>query len=119
MNRGLDLSYSQDYAPGNVTQYSGQIWAGARWIGPARGRWAKDTIGLGYVRTSVGSHYSEMMLVKTGSDLSAENLVEMNYLSNVTPWLLLQPVAQWFIKPEGDATRPAVFTIGLRTKVTF
>ncbi|MEA2257329.1 MAG: porin, partial [Acidobacteriaceae bacterium] len=57
--RGLDLTYSEDYAPGDVTQYSHQIWAGARWIGPGSGRWSKDTISLGYVRTAVGSHYSE------------------------------------------------------------
>jgi len=118
-SRGLDLTYSQDYAPGNVTQYSNQIAAGARWIGPASGRWSKDTIGLGYVRTAVGSHYREMMLAKTGKDLTSENLVEFNYMANITPWLVLQPVMQWFVKPQGDATRPDVYVIGFRTKVTF
>ncbi|HEY1744530.1 MAG TPA: carbohydrate porin [Granulicella sp.] len=118
-NRGLDLTYSQDYAPGNVTQYSDQIAAGARWIGPAGGRWSKDMIGLGYVRTTNGSHYRELMLAKTGKNLGAENLIEVNYLSNVTPWLVFQPVMQWFVKPQGDATRPDVFVIGFRTKVTF
>ncbi len=118
-NRGLDLTYSEDHAPGNVTQYSDQLWAGARWIGPAGGRWAHDMIGLGYVRTAVGSHDREMALATTGKNLTAENLVEVNYLSNVTPWLLLQPVAQWFVKPEGDGSRPDVFVIGFRTKITF
>jgi porin len=76
-------------------------------------------IGLGYVRTTNGSHYREMMLAKTGKNLGAENLVEVNYLANVTPWLVFQPVMQWFVKPQGDATRPDVFVIGFRTKVTF
>jgi carbohydrate-selective porin OprB len=118
-HRGLDLTYSQDYAPGNVDQYSEQLFAGARWIGPGGGRWSKDTIGLGYVRTAVGSHYREMMLATTGKDLTAEHLVELNYQSNLTPWLLVQPVVQWYIKPQGDATRQDVFVIGFRTKVTF
>jgi carbohydrate-selective porin OprB len=117
--RGLDLTYSEDYSPGNAAQYSHQLWAGARWIGPAGGRWSKDTIGLGYVRTAVGSHYREEMLATVGKNLTAEHLIEMNYLSNVSPWLLVQPVAQWFIKPAGDASRQAVFVVGFRTKVTF
>ena len=118
-NRGLDLTYSEDYAPGDVTQYSHQIWAGARWIGPARGRWSKDSIGLGYVRTAVGSHAREASLANGGPKLTAEHLVELNYAANITPWLLLQPVGQWFVKPAGDATRQAVFVVGFRTKVTF
>lgn len=65
-NRGLDLTYSEDYSPGNVTQYSHQLWVGARWIGPGGGRWSKDTIGLGYVRTAVGSHSREEALATTG-----------------------------------------------------
>jgi carbohydrate-selective porin OprB len=118
-NRGIDLTYSQSYAPGDVTQYSDQLWVGARWIGPARGRWSKDTIGLGYVRTAVGSHYREMMISTKHKDLTSENLVEVNYMANITPWFLVQPVVQWFVKPQGDASRDTEFVVGFRTKVTF
>jgi carbohydrate-selective porin OprB len=117
--RGLDLTYSEDYSPGNVVQYDHQLWAGARWIGPAGGHFSKDCIGLGYVRTAVGSAYRESILATTGKHLSAEHLVEANYQAHVTPWLLLQPVAQWFVKPDGDATRGLVFVAGFRTKITF
>jgi len=117
--RGLDLTYSEDYAPGNVTQYSQQIWSGARWIGPAGGRWSKDTIGLGYVRTGVGSHYAEAFMAKNGRRLTAEHLIEANYLAHITPWLYVQPVFQWFVQPEGDASRGPVFVAGFRTKITF
>ena len=117
--RGLDLTYSESYAPGDVTEYSHQIWVGARWVGPARGRMSKDTIGIGYVRTSVGSHAREASLAAGGPVLTAEHLVEVNYLANATPWLLFQPVVQWFAKPAGDASRETVFVAGFRTKVTF
>ena len=116
--RGLDLTYSEDYAPGNVTQYSHQICAGARWIGLSGGRWKNDMVGLGYVRTAIGSHFREASVATGKPPLSAENLVEANYLANVTPWLLVQPVVQWFAKPAGDAARGAVFVSGFRTKVT-
>jgi carbohydrate-selective porin OprB len=46
-------------------------------------------------------------------------MFEVNYGANVTPWLSLQPVAQWYLRPGGDATRSTVFVIGFRTKVTF
>jgi carbohydrate-selective porin OprB len=37
--------------------------------------------------------------------LGAEHLVELNYKSNLTPWLLMQPVVQWFVQLDGNPTR--------------
>jgi carbohydrate-selective porin OprB len=31
--------------------------------------------------------------------------VELNYKSNLTPWLLVQPVVQWFVQLDGNPTR--------------
>src|SRR5271154_4702375 len=64
---------------------------GARWIGPAGGRWSRDMISLGYVRTAVGSHYAEEFMAKNGRRLTAEHLIEVNYLAHITPWLYVQP----------------------------
>lgn len=116
--RGLDLLYGEDWAPGDVTQNNHQIMAGARWNGVFGGRHGKDTLGVGYVWTAVGSHYRESQAA-LGKTLNHEHLVEINYLANVTPWLLVQPVAQWFVQPGGDTSRGIVFVTGLRTKVTF
>jgi carbohydrate-selective porin OprB len=117
--RGLDLTYSEDYAPGDVTQYSHQLWLGARWIGPFGGRWRTDSVGVGYVRTANGSHTSENSIALGGPRLGAEHLVELNYKSNLTPWLLVQPVVQWFVQPGGNPTRQTVVVAGFRTKITF
>jgi porin len=117
-NRGLDLTYSQDYSPGDVTQYSQQIMTGARWLGVFGGRWSKDSLALGYVHTSVGSHYREAQLL-AGKRLTAEHLIETNYLFNATPWLTVQPVFQWYVQPSGDKNRGNVFVTGFRTKITF
>lgn len=87
--------------------------------GPAGGRWSKDTIALVYVRTGVGSHYRESLLASTGKHLSGENLVEANYQARLTPWLIVQPVPQWFVRPDADPARNTVFVAGFRTKITF
>ena len=54
-----------------------------------------------------------------GKNLSAEHLIEVNYQANVTPWLILQLVVQWYVKPAGDASREDVFIAGFRTRITF
>jgi porin len=118
-SRGLDLIYGEDWSPSDVTQNNHQIMGGARWNGVFGGGHSKDTLGVGYVWTAVGSHYRESQVLAGKPLLSHEHLVEVNYLGNVTPWLALQPVAQWYVSPGGDSTRSIVFVTGLRTKITF
>lgn len=118
-NRGLDLIYGEDWSPGDVTQYNHQIMAGGRYAGLFGGRHSKDTFAVGYVWTSVGSHFREAMALAGGANLTHEHLFEVNYQANVTPWLVVQPVAQWFVQPGGDASRSMVFVTGFRTKVIF
>jgi carbohydrate-selective porin OprB len=55
----------------------------------------------------VGSHYREAQLL-AGKRLTAEHLVETNYLFNATPWLTVQPVFQWHAQPAGDKNRGSV-----------
>ena len=118
-NRGLDLIYGEDWSPADVAQNSQQIMAGARWNGIFGGRHGKDTASIGYVWTSVGSHYRQAQILAGRPALTFESLFETNYMANLTPWVLLQPVAQWFVRPGGDVTRGLVFVLGFRTKVTF
>jgi hypothetical protein len=44
--------------------------------------------------------------------LGGEHLVELNYKSNLTPWLLVQPVVQWFVQPGRNPTRQTVVVAG-------
>jgi Carbohydrate-selective porin, OprB family len=66
-----------------------------------------------------GSHSSESSITLGGPRRGAEHLVELNYKSNLTPWLLVQPVGQWFAQPVGNPTRQTVLVAGFRTKITF
>jgi porin len=118
-NRGLDMIYGEDWSPGDVTQFNHQIMTGARWTGVFGGTRSRDTLGLGYVWTSVGSHYRESQALAGEGKLTHENLVELTYMMNVTRRLMLQPVFEWYVRPGGDASRGLVFVTGFRTKFTF
>lgn len=118
-NRGLDLIYGEDWAPGDVTQYNHQIMTGGRWVGVFGGSRSKDTLALGYVWTAVGSHYRESQDLAGKKNLTHEHLVELNYMAQVTPLLSFQPVFQWYVQPGGDASRSTVFVAGFRAKITF
>jgi carbohydrate-selective porin OprB len=118
-NRGLDLIYGEDWAPGDVTQYNHQIMTGGRWVGVFGGSRSKDTLALGYVWTAVGSHYRESQDLAGNKNLTHEHLVELNYMANVTRSLSFQPVFQWYVQPGGDASRRTVFVTGFRAKLTF
>ena len=117
--RGLDLIYGEDWSPGDVTPYNHQIMTGGRWTGVFGGGRSADTLAVGYVWTSVGSHDRQSQALAGGAKLTAEHLVEANYQAKVTPWLMVQPVVQWFVQPGGDRSRGMVFVTGFRTKVTF
>jgi hypothetical protein len=64
-------------------------------------------------------HSSENSIALGGPRLGAEHLVELNYKSYLTPWLLMQPVVQWFVQLDGNPTRQTVVVAGFRTKITF
>jgi porin len=118
-NRGLDLIYGEDWAPGDVTQYNHQIMTGGRWVGVFGGSRSRDTLALGHVWTAVGSHYRESEGLAGMKNLTHEQLVELNYMAAVTPLLSFQPVVQWYVQPGGDAKRSTVFVAGFRAKITF
>lgn len=119
-HRGLDLTFTIDHSPNDVNQQNQQIDAGARYIGPFRGRhFAKDMLNFGWVRTSNGSAYQRRLLLRGLGSKKAEHLFEANYLANLTPWLLLQPTVEFVLHPAANPARANVVVVGFRTMVTF
>lgn len=117
--RGLDVTFTIDHSPNDVNQQNQQIDAGFRYIGPFRGRrFAKDMLDFGWVRTSDGSAYRASQRMQ-GHAVAAENLAEINYLANITPWLLFQPTAEFILNPSAQAARSSIMVLGFRTMITF
>lgn len=118
-NRGLDLTAAINHSPNDVNQQNQQMDAGLRYVGPFRGKhFSKDMLDVGWVRSSDGSAYRGSLELK-GQHVRPENLFEINYLSNLTPWLLFQPTAEFLLNPGTLATRRKVVVLGFRTRIVF
>lgn len=76
-------------------------------------------LDVGWVRSSDGNSYRRALLLQGKGRYAAENLVEVNYLAHVTPWLLFQPTAEYIVSPNADTARPGVLVAGFRFMVTF
>ena len=93
---------------------------GLRYVGPFRGaHFANDMLNVGWVRTSDGRQYQQSLLLSGKGPHRAENLVEVNYLANVTAWLLFQPTVEWIFSPGADPHAGTVVVSGFRLKVIF
>lgn len=106
--------------------------AGLTWKGviPARG---DDTLGLGITYTRIGASArgldADAAFYAGGFApvRNAETVVELTYQAPVTPWLTLQPDAQYVFSPAGGVPNPAAPTrrigdaavFGLRSVVIF
>lgn len=118
-------------------QYSASSKAASpftRWYGagvvlykPFEGR-PRDTLALGYGR-AVPNPRSRQLLETTALDAgrdfpgldSAEQLIELSYGYQATPWLNLRPDVQYIIEPgafSGEAIDNAL-VVGLQVKATF
>ncbi len=48
-----------------------------------------------------------------------EMVIEATYLAQITPWLAVQPDAQWIVHPGGSETLGNAFVVGGRVTITF
>lgn len=119
-HRGLDATITIDDSPNDVNAQNQQMDAGVRYIGPLRGRhFAKDMLDFGWVRSSDGSLYRKAQFLQHGTVYRTENLLEINYLANITPWLLFQPTAEFILSPNANTARHNVTVVGFRIMATF
>ena len=110
---GMDLTAATDWTPAHRTHVPRQTTAGVRFDEPLPLP-LHNTISFGYVRSSISQSFP------TGQPSlphRAENVLELNGLIEVTPFITLQPVVQRFLHPGGAAERATVF--GFRSKVDF
>jgi porin len=51
--------------------------------------------------------------------VASETVIELTYLTNITPWLAIQPDMQVFANPDGNSTRSALVAGGARFLLSF
>jgi porin len=128
---GIGLFFLGMGAPQSYNLCDLYFEGGMNWIGPFRGR-EKDTFGFGaaYLQISPAKRQygnSVIFYTGTGSQYSSnETVLEAFYICQLTPWLQLQPDAQYIVNP--GAGIPSAFSqtplknaliIGLRSSIQF
>ena len=120
-NTGLDVHFGMDFAPDQTyNKIDRQLTLGVVYNGPIPKR-NKDSLAFGIINSHVSSMYSEAyMLQSLGAvHLGSETAYEFNYLAQLTPWYMIQPVVQFYQDLGANPKNGTGIVLGFRTKVTF
>lgn len=117
-NKGIDVHFGADFAPSNVNSIDRQYTGGLVYNGliPKRG---KDAFAFGFVYSNVSSNFSNASQLLGGPVLGSEKAFEINYLTQITPWLYWQPTVQIYSNLGANSQNGTGVVAGFRTKVTF
>jgi porin len=117
-NKGLDVHFGMDFAPTNVNKIDRQVTGGFVYNGPIPKR-AKDSVAFGIVYSQVSGNFSNASSLLGGPTFGSEKAFEFNYLTQITPWLMWQPVVQIYSDLGANTHNGTGVVAGFRTKVTF
>jgi len=117
-NRGLDATFGFDYSPGEVSRENVQLTTGARFNAPFARR-DKDRIAFAFVYSKISDPFRNFGEALGEAPLGSEKAFEVNYALQVTPYFLLQPTIQYYVRVGANPNLPNAPVLGFRTKVTF
>ena len=117
-NKGLDVHFGYDFAPTNINKIDRQFTGGVVYNGLIPKR-SKDAVAFGLVYSNVSSNFSNASQLLGGPKYGSEKAFEINYLTQVTPWLVWQPVVQIYSDLGANPHNGTGVVAGFRTKVTF
>jgi porin len=114
--RGLSLFGRAGLADTNVNQFKNYVGFGGSYKGLFDAR-PDDLVGLAVAHVSNGSPYRRAQLLAGAPVGKSETNIELTYRAEITPWLTLQPDAQYIINPGADAGLKNALVIGLRFEI--
>ena len=117
-NRGLDATLAFDWSPGDISQENSQITAGVRYNG-AIPRRPRDIIAFGFVHTKIGDPFRSTDIPLFVPTLGSEEAIELNYAAYLKPYLMCQPVFQYYWDVGGNSRVPNAAVLGFRVIVDF
>jgi porin len=121
--RGTAIFASYEYGDPQTALLTNFVDAGIVQHGTFAGR-DHDTIALGYAYTNVNPNVRafETSLLDAGYDVpynTQEQIGELNYGMQVTPWMSLRPGVQYVWRPSGNAAIKNALVLDLSTSITF
>ena len=117
-NRGLDVTLAFDWSPGDISRENSQITAGVRYNGAIPSR-PRDTIAFGFVHTKIGHPFRSIDIPLRAPMLGSEKAIELNYAAYLKPYLMCQPVFQYYWDVGGNSRVPNAAVLGFRVIVDF
>jgi porin len=116
--RGLSLFGRFGVAESDINQFGTYAGFGGSYTGLLDAR-PDDLLGLALAHVRNGSPYRRAQVLAGAPVGKSETNIELTYRAEVTPWLTLQPDAQWVINPGADPALKNAFVIGLRFEIGF
>jgi porin len=116
--KGLDLLFQFVGEPGDRNPFQYEFTTGGRYTGLIPGR-DTDKVGFGLIYSDNGIAYSQANQQGGGPGLGGETTLELDYQYNPSPWLSIQPDAQYIIDRGGNSNNSDILVLGLRTIVKF
>jgi porin len=113
-DRGLTAFLRFGRANGDVNRFDYAWSAGVVYDGLFRGR-PKGQLGL----SLEGAHNSSKYQQTGGPTKASQMAFELTYHDNVTPWLTVQPDAQYILNPGTDVLLKNAFITGIRITLNF
>lgn len=117
-NRGLDATIGFDWSPADVNRENSQITVGIRYNGPIPSR-SQDGVAFAFIYTKISDPFQSIGIPWGAPLLGSEKAIEVNYAAQLKPYILLQPVFQYYVDVGGNSRIPRASVLGFRTKITF
>jgi porin len=115
--RGLSVfgvATQADAAAGLIRQ---SYEAGLSWRGTMPGR-DNDVVSFGWTRLDISDRVRRAEELSDMPIQTNEQLFELNYGAQITPWLLLRPAIQYVVQPGAYASRPDSLVFTLHAQAT-
>jgi carbohydrate-selective porin OprB len=118
LSRGLDGTIGFDWSPDDVDRQNSQITAGLRYNGLIPSR-PQDAVSFAVVYSKISDPFRFAEAAIGLPLLGSEKALELNYAYHVTPYVLFQPVFQYYVDVGANSRIPNASIFGFRTQVNF
>jgi len=116
--QGLDLLAGWDWSPPDTNRQNTQTTLGARYNGPFSVR-PQDSVAFAFIYSRIADPYRAIGIAPGLPLLGSEKAIELNYAAYIRPYLLFQPVFQYYDDVGANPHIPNAAVFGFRVKVDF
>jgi len=117
-DQGLDVLAAWDWSPPATNRQNTQTILGARYNGPIPSR-PQDSVDFAFIYSRIADPYRAIGITPGLPLLGSEKAIELNYAAWVRPYLLFQPVFQYYDDVGANSHIPNAVVLGFRVKVDF